>query len=205
MRGRRHRRGHARPARRSTRPASPTSSSRWPRPGSTRAPSRCRSPRPPTTRWAGSRSTSTGAPRCPASTPSASAPAPACTAPTGSPPTRSASASSSADALPRRRCEETADDSAPPPTRVALRAADRGDPRRGLAPRRPAAPRPSSSRELLADPYPLAARDRRLRAGAPRVARRAPARRLPRTLDHELDGIHLVLGPDGEIRREDWR
>ena len=42
--GRRHARRRARPARRSTPPASPTSSSRWPKPGSTRAPSRSRSP-----------------------------------------------------------------------------------------------------------------------------------------------------------------
>ena len=40
--------------------------------------------------------------------------------------------------------------------------------------------RPEQLRELLRRPLPARRRDRRLRPGAPRVARRAPARRLPR-------------------------
>jgi L-aspartate oxidase len=59
-------------------------------------------------------------------------------------------------------------------------------------------------RELRADPYPLAAaiatcalereesRGGHLRADRP-------------TIDPELDGIHIVRGPDGETRREAWR
>ncbi|HET7052632.1 MAG TPA: FAD-dependent oxidoreductase [Solirubrobacterales bacterium] len=59
-------------------------------------------------------------------------------------------------------------------------------------------------RELCADPYPLAAaiatcalereesRGGHLRADRP-------------TIDPELDGIHIVRGPDGETRREEWR
>ena len=168
-----------------------------------RAPSRSRSPPPPTTRWAGSRSTSTAAPRCPASTRSASAPAPACTAPTGSPPTRSASASSSAAAPPAPRSRR-AGRRPPAAARVALRAADRGDPRRRLAPRRPAAATPSSCASCSTTPIrspprsPTCALERResrgghLRADFPGI-------------DPELDGIHIVLGPDGETRREEWR
>ena len=160
--------------------------------------SRSRSPRPPTTRWAGSRSTSTAAPRCRASTPSASAPARACTAPTGSPPTRSASASSSAAAPPRRGGARSRAARPPAAARVALRAA---------RPRRPATPSgaapgrcatPTTWRELLADPYPLARRDRDLRPGPARVARRPPADRLPRAPTPRLDGIHFVLAADGE-------
>ena len=77
---------------------------------------------------------------------SASAPAPASTAPTASPRTRSASASSSALAPPARPLEEPESARRPRP-RLALRAADRGDPRGRLAPRR-AAPRrrPASPR-----------------------------------------------------------
>jgi L-aspartate oxidase len=63
--------------------------------------------------------------------------------------------------------------------------------------------RPEQLRELLADPYPLAsaiatcALERResrgghLRADLPGI-------------DHELDGVHIVLGPDGQVRREQW-
>jgi L-aspartate oxidase len=59
-------------------------------------------------------------------------------------------------------------------------------------------------RELRDDPYPLAAaiatcaleraesRGGHLRADCPAI-------------DPELDGIHIVLGPDGEIRRKEWR
>jgi L-aspartate oxidase len=64
--------------------------------------------------------------------------------------------------------------------------------------------RPELLRELRADPYPLAAaiatcalaraesRGGHLRADFPH-------------LDPELDGVHLVLAPGGETRREEWR
>jgi L-aspartate oxidase len=64
--------------------------------------------------------------------------------------------------------------------------------------------RPEQLRELRADPYPLAAaiatcalereesRGGHLRADFP-------------ALDPELDGIHIVLRPGGETRREEWR
>jgi L-aspartate oxidase len=63
--------------------------------------------------------------------------------------------------------------------------------------------RPEQLRELLDDPYPLAtaiaacalerpeSRGGHLRADCP-------------GLDPKLDGVHIVLGPDGEIRREEW-
>jgi L-aspartate oxidase len=63
--------------------------------------------------------------------------------------------------------------------------------------------RPEELRELLADPYPLAtaiarcalerneSRGGHLRADFP-------------SIDHELDGVHIVLGPD-EVRHERWR
>ncbi len=63
---------------------------------------------------------------------------------------------------------------------------------------------PEQLRELQGDPYPLAAaiatcalareesRGGHLRADRPR-------------LDPELDGVHLVLGPEGVARRERWR
>jgi L-aspartate oxidase len=62
---------------------------------------------------------------------------------------------------------------------------------------------PEQLRELLGDPYPLAAaiataalerresRGSHLRADHPR-------------LDSELDDVHIVVGPDGEPRREEW-
>jgi L-aspartate oxidase len=64
--------------------------------------------------------------------------------------------------------------------------------------------RPEQLRELLDDPYPLAAA----------IARAALERRESRGghlradhpgLDPELDGVHIVLGPGGETRRETWR
>jgi L-aspartate oxidase len=64
--------------------------------------------------------------------------------------------------------------------------------------------RPQELEELIGDPYPLAAG----------IARAALERRESRGghlradfphLDSGLDGIHLVLGPDGELRREEWR
>jgi L-aspartate oxidase len=63
--------------------------------------------------------------------------------------------------------------------------------------------RPEELRELLADPYPLAAA----------IARCALERRESRGghlradfpgIDHELDGIHIVFAAD-EVRRERWR
>jgi L-aspartate oxidase len=64
--------------------------------------------------------------------------------------------------------------------------------------------RPEQLRELLADPYPLAAA----------IARNALERRESRGghvrvdfpgLDPELDNIHIVLSPDGTTRHEEWR
>jgi L-aspartate oxidase len=63
---------------------------------------------------------------------------------------------------------------------------------------------PDRLEELLGDPYPLAAA----------IAACALARRESRGghlrsdfpgADHELDGIHIVRGPGGEIRHEGWR
>ena len=60
-----------------------------------------------------------------------------------------------------------------------------------------------SLEQLLADPYPLAAG----------IARCALERRESRgghlrvdfpEADRELDGIHLILAPDGQVRRESW-
>jgi L-aspartate oxidase len=64
--------------------------------------------------------------------------------------------------------------------------------------------RPEQLRELVDDPYPLAAG----------IARAALERQESRGghlrtdfphIDPALDGIHIVVGPDGEIRREEWR
>jgi L-aspartate oxidase len=64
--------------------------------------------------------------------------------------------------------------------------------------------RPEQLEALLADPYPLAAA----------IARSALERRESRgghmrsdfpSLDPELDGFHIVLGADGQSRREEWR
>jgi L-aspartate oxidase len=64
--------------------------------------------------------------------------------------------------------------------------------------------RPEQLQELLGDPYPLAAaiaatalERRESRGGHMRLD-------LP-NLDPELDGVHIVLGPDGKTRREEWR
>ena len=59
-------------------------------------------------------------------------------------------------------------------------------------------------RELCDDPYPLAA------AIATCALERAESRgghlRADRpSIDPELDGIHIVLGSDGQTRREEWR
>jgi len=64
--------------------------------------------------------------------------------------------------------------------------------------------RPEHLQELLDDPYPLA------RAVATAALERQESRGghlrvdFPR-IDPELDGVHVVLGPDGTIRREVWR
>jgi L-aspartate oxidase len=64
--------------------------------------------------------------------------------------------------------------------------------------------RPEQLRELRDDPYPLAA------AIATSALERAESRgghlRADRpAIDPELDGIHIVLSPDGKTRREEWR
>jgi L-aspartate oxidase len=64
--------------------------------------------------------------------------------------------------------------------------------------------RPEQLQELCGDPYPLAA------AIATCALERAESRgghlRADRpALDPDLDGIHIVLGPDGETRHERWR
>jgi len=70
---------------------------------------------------------------------------------------------------------------------------------RGAGPRRAAA----TLEPLLADPYPLAL----LIAGAALERResRGPHRRADHPLrDPELDGVHMVIGPDGDPRPERW-
>jgi L-aspartate oxidase len=64
--------------------------------------------------------------------------------------------------------------------------------------------RPEQLRELLAEPYPLAiaiatnalerheSRGGHLRTDFP-------------NLDPELDGVHIILAPDGTTRHEEWR
>jgi L-aspartate oxidase len=63
---------------------------------------------------------------------------------------------------------------------------------------------PERLRELCGDPYPLAA------AIATCALERAETRGGHRRTDFpahdpELDGVHIVLGPDGETRHEEWR
>jgi L-aspartate oxidase len=64
--------------------------------------------------------------------------------------------------------------------------------------------RPEELRQLLADPYPLA---RAIAASAleRRESRGGHLRSDFPGPDPELDGVHLVLGADGELRRESWR
>jgi L-aspartate oxidase len=64
--------------------------------------------------------------------------------------------------------------------------------------------RPEQLRELRDDPYPLAAAI--ATCALERAESRGGHRRIDRpAIDPELDGVHIVLGPDGEIRREEWR
>jgi len=64
--------------------------------------------------------------------------------------------------------------------------------------------RPEQLRELRDDPYPLAA------ATAAAALERSESRGGHLRVDHpgidpDLDGVHIVLGPNGETRREAWR
>jgi L-aspartate oxidase len=64
--------------------------------------------------------------------------------------------------------------------------------------------RPEELRRLLDDPYPLAAAI----AGAAlerRESRGGHLRADHPGIDPDLDGVHIVLGPGGETRREEWR
>ncbi len=64
--------------------------------------------------------------------------------------------------------------------------------------------RPEQLRQLLDDPYPLAAAI--ATCALERTESRGGHLRADRPdLDPELDGIHIVLGPDGETRHEEWR
>jgi succinate dehydrogenase/fumarate reductase flavoprotein subunit len=64
--------------------------------------------------------------------------------------------------------------------------------------------RPELLRELLGDPYPLAV------AIATAALEREESRGghlrtdFP-NLDGGLDGVHIIVGPDGRTRRETWR
>ena len=63
--------------------------------------------------------------------------------------------------------------------------------------------RPEQLRELREDPYPLATAI--ATCALERAESRGGHRRTDRpAIDPELDGIHIVLGPDGTIRREEW-
>ena len=64
--------------------------------------------------------------------------------------------------------------------------------------------RPERLRELCQDPYPLAAAI--ASCALEREESRGGHLRADRPgLDPELDGVHIVLGPEGETRREEWR
>jgi len=63
---------------------------------------------------------------------------------------------------------------------------------------------PERLRELRDDPYPLAAAI--ATCALERTETRGGHRRTDfAAIDPELDGIHIVLGPDGETRHEEWR
>ena len=101
--------------------------------------------------------------------------------------------------------EETGADARPGAARVALRAADPGRPatRSGAAPGRCATP--TTSRALVSNPYPLATAIASCRPGTARESRGGHLRTDCPETDPDLDGVHLVLGADGEVRREEWR
>jgi L-aspartate oxidase len=63
---------------------------------------------------------------------------------------------------------------------------------------------PERLRELTADPYPLA-RAIAISALEREESRGGHLRTDFPGIDHSLDGIHFVLGPSSEIRREQWR
>ena len=88
---------------------------------------------------------------------------------------------------------ETAAGRAARPLRLALRPPDRGDPRRGLAPRRPG-PRRRPPRAADRRPLPACRGDRDLRPAPPRVPRRPPALRLPRHRPRSRRRPHRPLG-----------
>ncbi|MGB7588901.1 MAG: FAD-dependent oxidoreductase [Solirubrobacterales bacterium] len=64
--------------------------------------------------------------------------------------------------------------------------------------------RPEQLQELLSEPYPLAAAIA-INALERRESRGGHLRTDFPTIDPELDGIHIILGPDGKTRREEWR
>jgi L-aspartate oxidase len=64
--------------------------------------------------------------------------------------------------------------------------------------------RPEQLRQLCDDPYRLAAAIASC-ALARTESRGGHLRADHPSIDPELDGIHIVLGPDGKIRREEWR
>jgi aspartate oxidase len=63
---------------------------------------------------------------------------------------------------------------------------------------------PEQLEELRGDQYPLAAAIAAC-ALARRESRGGHLRSDYPRIDHELDGIHIVRGPGGEIRHENWR
>jgi L-aspartate oxidase len=64
--------------------------------------------------------------------------------------------------------------------------------------------RPEQLRELLTEPYPLAAAIA-VNALERRESRGGHLRVDCPHIDPDLDGVHIVLGPDGGTRREEWR
>ena len=165
----------------STPPASPTSSPRSPRPGSTRAPSRSRSPPPPTTRWAAIAVDLDGRSSLPGLYAVGEC---SCTGLHGANRLASNSLSECFVFGGRAAAAALGEDGrgARPPSRpsgASSRRPRRPGTRSGAWPARSATP--ERARGAARRPLPAGRRDRRLRARAPRVARRPPARRLPPT------------------------